>query len=69
MAGDLKIYEQAVVLPEDSSDTGTQAAVKSVVEQASVGVTHQYGQRVIIAAVPPVSQSNITATGSVRRFG
>ena len=57
MAGDLKIYEQAVVLTAGARDFGAQSAVRSAVEQASGGVTHQYGQRVIIAAMPPAAQA------------
>ena len=55
MAGDLKIYEQAVVLKDGAPESGARSAARSAVEQASGGVTHQYGQRVIIAAVPPTA--------------
>jgi len=53
MAGDIGILEHALILPAGAFDAGAQAAV----EQASGGVTHQYGPRVIIAAVPPVAGS------------
>ncbi|HEX8142878.1 MAG TPA: hypothetical protein VF553_09800 [Pyrinomonadaceae bacterium] len=51
MAGDLNINEQVIVLTAGAPVAGAQAAV----EQVSGGVTHQYGQRVIIAAAPPAT--------------
>ncbi len=52
MAGDIGIREQAIVLPFGEFDAGAQAAVV----EASGGVTHQYGPRVVIAGVPAVAQ-------------
>ncbi|HEX8773836.1 MAG TPA: hypothetical protein VF735_09510 [Pyrinomonadaceae bacterium] len=54
MAGDLDIHEQAIVLSTSAPMAGAQAAV----EQVSGGVTHQYGQRVIIGAVPPAASQS-----------
>jgi hypothetical protein len=56
MAGDLKINEQVVILPAGSPPG---AGARSAVEQASSGVTHQYGARVIIAAMPSAARSAI----------
>jgi len=54
MAGDLEIHEQVIVLPAGLPAMGAQAAVK----QASGGVTHEYGPRVIIAAVPSAASAS-----------
>jgi hypothetical protein len=55
MAGDLDIHEQVIVLPAGLPAMGALAAV----EQASGGVTHQYGPRVLIAAVPSSANASL----------
>jgi hypothetical protein len=57
MAGDIGIHEQAIVLPAGAFDSYAQAAV----QQASGGVMHQYGSRVVIAAVPPGADAPLHA--------
>ena len=59
MAGDLNIHEQAIVLTTGATDAGAFAGSMAAVEQVSGGVTHQYGQRVIIAAVPPAASPSL----------
>ena len=43
MAGDLNIYEQAIVLTTGAADASAVAGAMAAVEQVSGGVTHQYG--------------------------
>ena len=50
MAGDLQIHEEVIVHAEDAP---TAAASAEVVTRLSGGVTHEYGPRVVIAAIPP----------------
>jgi len=58
MAGDLAINEQVIVQGQDSAeDVGGRAA--AAVGAASGGVTHQYGSRVLIAAVSPEAAEKV----------
>jgi len=67
MAGDVGIHEQLVVHAEGAPDA---AQAAGAVEAIGGGVTHQYGPRVLIAAIPPnavpslreqVSQAQVSA--------
>ncbi|HEY2764939.1 MAG TPA: hypothetical protein VGJ13_13160 [Pseudonocardiaceae bacterium] len=58
MAGDIGVIEQAIVQGQNSpDDVGGRAA--AAVAAASGGVTHQYGPRVLIAAVLPEAAEQI----------
>jgi hypothetical protein len=50
MAGDLQIHEEVIV---HTVDAPAAAASAEVVTRLSGGVTHEYGPRVVIAAIPP----------------
>jgi hypothetical protein len=50
MAGDVGIYEVAIVGGADAPDVGELA---TLVAEEGAGATHRYGRRVLIAAVPP----------------
>jgi hypothetical protein len=53
MAGDLEIHERCLVHTEDVSAAAESAAA---VTSLSGGVTHEYGPRVIVAALPPAAE-------------
>ena len=59
MAGDLRLHEKVLIRSAEGAEAFSQAD-----EPLGGGVTHQYGQRVIITALPPdLGESALQSTG------
>src|SRR5688500_17719829 len=58
MAGDLELHERVLVHPERLPAAAESAAT---VTTLSGGVTHEYGPRVVIAALPPSAEPVVRA--------
>ena len=66
MAGDIGIREQILILPAAGASPGAASAVASSLARGGGRIMHRYGDRVLLAEVPPGAEAGLHADAQAR---